>query len=74
MGIKRIMVCLALLGALSSVGDNFVVNPGFEVIDGKDGAVGWRGPSKPFSYVLGEGRNGEALSLGGKLYQSGRQL
>lgn len=58
MGIKRIMVCLALLGALSSVGDNFVVNPGFEVIDGKDGAVGWRGPSKPFSYVLGEGRNG----------------
>ena len=52
------MFCFTVLGALSSVGDNFVANPGFEVADGKDGAISWYGSSRPYSYVSGEGRNG----------------
>lgn len=58
MNIKQGILGFALLGALSAAANNLVGNPGFEIEDAKDGAMNWSDPSNPYSYILGEGRNG----------------
>lgn len=54
----KIVYVAAALSALSLNANNLVANSGFEVESGKCGAVNWSGPSNPYSYVSGEGRNG----------------
>jgi hypothetical protein len=57
--VKRIISgAVMFFSAMSLSAESLVLNSGFEVESGKCGAVAWSGPSSPYSYVSGEGRNG----------------
>ena len=58
MDMRMFLSGIVFLTAFSAAVGNMVVNSGFETDDGKGGAVNWTRTASPYSYVLGEGRNG----------------